>query len=105
LLIHLSLEIFEDSCAEEMGKAEHNACLSTSMSSSLAPPCIVETSPETGRSSRRRRTVAEGRGGATAKTTKPGRRRPDYVLVLAYILLYLEVGWLIFVVLRMYSRD
>lgn len=33
------------------------------------------------------------------------RPKPDYVLVLCYILVYLEVGWLIFMALRSYSRD
>ncbi len=32
------------------------------------------------------------------------RRRPDYILVSAYILIYLEFGWLIFMALRLYSR-
>ena len=29
----------------------------------------------------------------------------DYVVAIAYVMIYLEVGWLIFVLLRMYSRD
>jgi hypothetical protein len=31
--------------------------------------------------------------------------KPDYVLVFCYILIYLEVGWLIYMLLRSYSRD
>lgn len=49
---------------------------------------------------------------ASASATTPSssaaassRLKPDYVLVLCYILVYLEVGWLIFMVLRSYSRD
>ena len=71
-----------------MVKVEHNACLSTSLSPSQAP----------GSSS-----VKGDEDAATEK--KPKSRRPDYILVIAYIMIYLEIGWLIFMILRMYSRD
>jgi len=32
-------------------------------------------------------------------------RRPDYVLTACYILVYLELGWLIMMLVRAYSRD
>jgi hypothetical protein len=32
-------------------------------------------------------------------------RRPNYPLVACYILVYLELGWLIMVLVRSYSRD
>lgn len=34
----------------------------------------------------------------------PGRK-PDFFLSACYILVYLELAWLIFVLLRTYSRD
>lgn len=74
-----------------MVKVEHNACLSTSMSSSVAPPLIVEA-PR-----------SESNVGNTEK--KSTRRQSDYIVVLVYIIIYLEVGWLIFMILRMYSRN
>lgn len=40
-----------------------------------------------------------------SKSSRRGRGTPDYFLAIAYILVYLEVGWLIFMLLRMYSRD
>jgi len=69
-----------------MVKVEQNACLSTSSPSPVP-----------------------GSGGAhqTEKTAtqKPRAERPDYVLAMAYITIYLEIGWLIFMILRTYSRD
>ena len=41
--------------------------------------------------------VLPSRGGTSAK--------PDYVLVFCYILVYLEVAWLIYMLVRSYSRD
>jgi len=70
-----------------MVKVEHNACLSTSLSPSHASGS--ESVRET----------------ENAATDKPKARRPDYILVTAYIMIYLEIGWLIFMMLRMYSRD
>jgi len=70
-----------------MVKVEHNACLSTSLSPSKAPG-----------SDSVNKTESEAKDKATA-------RRPDYVVAIAYVMIYLEVGWLIFVLLRMYSRD
>lgn len=32
-------------------------------------------------------------------------RKPDYFLSACYFLIYLELAWLIFVLLRTYSRD
>lgn len=32
-------------------------------------------------------------------------RRPDYLMVACYSIVYLEVGWLILMLLRSYSRD
>lgn len=32
-------------------------------------------------------------------------RRPDYLLAACYMLLYLELGWLILMLIRSYSRD
>lgn len=31
--------------------------------------------------------------------------RPEYLIAFAYVLIYMEVGWLILMLLRMYSRD
>lgn len=39
------------------------------------------------------------------KPPRHGRKPADYFLVACYILIYLELGWLIFVLLRTYSRD
>lgn len=42
---------------------------------------------------------------STSEKPKPEGRKPDYFLSACYVLVYLELGWLIFVLLRTYSRD
>lgn len=88
-----------------MSKTEQKACLSTSPQAPT-PPSSPEPELETD----------EGRDGGNEETVpppvppKPGslappQPRPDFVLVLCYILVYLEIAWLIIMVLRSYSRD
>ncbi len=79
-----------------MVNVEHNACLSTSTSFSVAPPPAGEVLPRSRSQSKSELRTAERR---------PRSGGTDYVLVLAYVIIYLEVGWLIFMVLRFYSRD
>lgn len=52
-----------------------------------------------GRREQRQSERAMDRSGGTA-----AQARPDYLLVLCLILLYLELSWLILMLLRTYSR-
>lgn len=59
-------------------------------------------------SGRRKQAPGEGNDSSsgtvgTAGTTSP-QTRPDYLLVLCLILIYLELSWLILMLLRTYSR-
>lgn len=38
-------------------------------------------------------------------TEKAPGPRPDYILVSCLVIIYLELGWLIMMLLRTYSRD
>lgn len=49
----------------------------------------------------RRKSTAIAANQASQPKSKP---KPEYFLVLCYILLYLELGWLILMLLRFYSR-
>ena len=89
-----------------MSKTEQKACLSTSNPQAPTPPSSPEPELET----------EEGHDGGDetpppvppkADSVAPSHQPPkaDYVLVLCYILVYLEIAWLITMVLRPYSRD
>lgn len=94
-----------------MSKTEQKACLSTSFPQVPTPP----SSPEPEVSAEAEEEHASGddenetpppvppKPDAVAPPQPP--RGPDYVLVLCYILVYLEIAWLIIMVLRSYSRD
>lgn len=90
-----------------MAKTEQKACLSTSNPQLPSPP---SSSPEPElEADRGRHGGDEGPPPVPPKHDSAGRRqqppKPDYVLVLCYILVYLEIAWLIIMVLRSYSRD
>lgn len=88
-----------------MVKPDHKACLSTSASvSRMTPPSPVEPSPGAVEDEGEPNVEAEPRA-QVHEEKRNSTPRPDYILVSAYILVYLEVAWLIFVLLRMYSRD
>ena len=89
-----------------MAKTEQKACLSTSNPQVPTPPSSPKPELEADR----------GRDGGdeTPPPVPPKHNsnaprqqppKPDYVLVLCYILVYLEIAWLIIMVLRSYSRD
>ena len=82
-----------------MAKVEKNACLSTSLASSFDPQ---EASGVMARKGSVEEEVLEAE---VKETASPSRRRTDYVLAIAYVVVYLEVGWLILMLLRSYSRD
>ncbi|SPO04430.1 uncharacterized protein DNG_07115 [Cephalotrichum gorgonifer] len=102
-----------------MAKTEQNACLSTSYPQAPTPPSSPEREVET---QTQTDTESESGGGigpeekelappavppkpASSQPLQPRPKQPDYILVLCYILVYIEVGWLIFMVLRPNSRD
>lgn len=106
--------------ADEMTKPEHNACLSTSNpdspNSSPTPSpgpsrkiSLMEgkgkkqTQEQTPRLSRRRHEQHSQDGNDSPNGTHKATR-PDYLLVLCLILIYLELSWLILMLLRTYSR-
>ena len=86
-----------------MTKTEHNACLSTSQSfptTAAAPPSLsVVEEWFNGENTESARHTPEKK-----MMMKPPARRPEYLLVSCYILIYLELGWLILMLLRTYSR-
>jgi len=86
-----------------MVKPDHNVMLSRSTSSSMAPPSVIDASLESESESESK----SERKSKSKKMDHPAQasHRPDYVLVSAYVLIYLEVGWLILMSLRVYSRD
>lgn len=101
-----------------MAKVEHNACLSTSQSSSISlglstekalprapPPPPLPLKDVEGM--RRREPVEHGVprpvNGGGQPGAKTARRRSDYVLAVCYVLVYLELAWLIFSLLRAYA--
>lgn len=94
-----------------MAKTEQKACLSTlSIPHQSAPPLLSPetTGPlpppkDTPLLPRGSRELLDGirLGGAP----NPYQKKPDYFVAFAYILIYFEVGWLILMLLRMYSRD
>lgn len=54
---------------------------------------------------RREQAPGEGNHGPSGTTgTTSSQTRPDYLLVLSLILIYLELSWLILMLLRTYSR-
>ena len=93
-----------------MSKTEQKACLSTSSPQAQAPtPPSSSPEPEL-------ETDAHRDGGdETLPPPVPPKldsiapphesHKPDYVLALCYILVYLQIAWLIIMVLRSYSRD
>jgi hypothetical protein len=84
-----------------MAKTEQKACLSTS-TKSLAPPSLRLKPPGGDQGDQITNSQTKNPPGQVQANPKP---KPDYVLVLCYIIVYLEVGWLIFMILRTYSRD
>lgn len=116
--------------ADEMTKPEQNACLSmshsTSYSSSSPPFPFSELAPaprrlrtpyssleNDGVGGQQRRSPANGstsnsittkQGSSQAQSHKGSRSRPDYLLVSCLILIYLELSWLILMILRPNSR-
>jgi hypothetical protein len=114
--------------------AEHKACLSTSISPSPQPPVTSRGEGSEGSGRKRGVSSGQGIGerdgpvcgheresevetsaltrvDAVDGTPKESGLRArngastDYVLVFCYILIYLEVAWLIYMLLRSYSRD
>lgn len=89
-----------------MAKTEQKACLSTSNPQVPTPASSPEPEVETDQGCD---------GGDEIPPPVPPKHdpvapqwqppKPDYVLVLCYILVYLEIAWLIIMVLRSYSRD
>lgn len=100
-----------------MAKTEHNACLSTSKSSSVSlglstekalprappppPPPLKDVEERQWRTPGAREELPPP---PPRKDVAPklSRRSSDYVLAFCYVLVYLEVAWLIFSLLRMY---
>ena len=78
-----------------MTKTEQNACLSMSPSFPTAPPLSVVEERSYGEKSARQ---------TLEQKQKNKTRRPDYFLVCCYAIIYLELGWLIMMLLRTYSR-
>ena len=114
-----------------MAKTEQNACLSTSTSSSVSlglstekalprappppPPPLKDVEEKKRRPEERGRPREEQyvheaveeeppqeKPAVPPKTSSPRRSGSDYVLALCYVLVYLELAWLIFSLLRMY---
>ena len=85
-----------------MSKTEQKACLSTSSSPGPSSPPLprhptVIPSP---RPFPRRAVTAPSK-----VQTVPPRNPLDRVLLFCYVLVYLELAWLILLLLRSYSRD
>lgn len=94
-------------------QTEQKACLSTfSAPPRTAPPFIPDTpGPEPPPKDtplapvmRKRGLVTVDGSGGQQGPRRP-EKRPDYFTTLAYILIYFEVGWLILILLRTYSRN
>lgn len=101
-----------------MAKTDQKACLSTSKDLPPDPPCPSSkprgdgddggggVSVEAGHENHQNAPPAETIPSLLLQQPKPNpKSNPDYILTLAYIVLYLQVGWLILWILRSYSRD
>lgn len=96
-----------------MAKTEQKACLSTSYPGpqartppSSSPEPEVETETDTERDGNETPPPLPPKADSSdsgAPAHPP--QKPDYVLALCYILVYLEIAWLIYMVLHSYSRD
>lgn len=82
-----------------MAKTEQNACLSTSQSFPTAPPLPVIEERVPGENKITMQTPEQQQ-----QKKMMNSRRPDYFLVSCYVIIYLELGWLILMLLRTYSR-
>jgi hypothetical protein len=93
-------------------QTDHKACLSTlSIPPQSAPPSSPDTpgpeppAKDTVLLGTTNRAIAAGDGGSGHQGTQRGaQERPEYLVAFAYVLIYMEVGWLILMLLRMYSR-
>lgn len=85
-----------------MTKTEQKACLSTSNPQVPTPPSSPEPELQADRRDKTPPPVPPKHDSAGPRQQPP---EPDYILVLCYILVYLEIAWLIIMVLRSYSRD
>jgi hypothetical protein len=86
-----------------MSKTEQKACLSTSSSSDPSSPPLPRhptVIPNPSRPLPRRVVTAPSK-----VQTAPAGKSLDRVLVFCYVLVYLELAWLILLLLRSYSRD
>jgi hypothetical protein len=68
-------------------------------------PLLLPTLPATSASSASSANGSGGGGPARGASTPEENKRPDFLVAFAYIVIYLEVGWLILMFLRTYSRD
>lgn len=83
-----------------MSKTEQKACLSTSHPHSQPLPRHASPTPQPIPRPNLRRVKSAP---ATVQIGSPPKR-PDYVLACCFVLVYLELGWLILLLLRSYSR-
>lgn len=95
--------------ADEMTKPEQNACLSTSIPHSSPRPSRPPPFPFSDLAPAPNSTgvPSPDQSRPRSSTDKAGPRpssRPDYLLVSCLILLYLELSWLILMILRPNSR-
>lgn len=65
-------------------------------SSSTPPPSVTDTVQSPSRERKTGRKINDG---------VDSRNKPDYFLAICYVVVYLELGWLILMLLRTYSRD
>lgn len=102
-----------------MSKTEQKACLSTCAPPRPSSQPLPRHPPRVGRddgaardAQQARRSTHDRAGTERAGMERRRRRRggegtagrPDYLLVCCFVLVYLELGWLILLVLRSYSR-
>lgn len=86
-----------------MSKTEQKACLST-LSFPQSQPLPRHPSPGPQPIPRPNMRRVKSAPATVPTSDGPPSKNPDYILTFCFVLVYLELGWLILLLLRSYSR-